>query len=125
MGKAESNKVLMTMLKKIVDANKKDWDKKLDSALWAFRTSYKVTTRMTPFRMAYGLEAVVPMEFMVPSLRMAIKEKLPMEQSRAERIQELLQLEEDRQHNILVTEAIQKEERHGQTDMESTKYSAK
>lgn len=50
--------------------------------------------------MAYGLEVVVPMEFMVPSLGMAIKEKLPMEQSRAERIQELLQLEEDRQHKF-------------------------
>ena len=58
--------------------------------------------------MAYGLEVVVSMEFMVPSLRMAIKEKVPMEQSRVERIQELLQLEEDQHHNILVTDAIQK-----------------
>ena len=108
----------MKTLKKIVEGNKKDWDKKLNSALWAYRTSYKVTVGMTPFKMAYGLEAVVPMEFMIPSLRMAIQEKLPMEKSREERIQELLNLEEDRQQSILVTEAVQKRrkawaDRHG------------
>ena len=108
----------MKTLKKIVEGNKKDWDRKLNSALWAYRTSYKVTTGMTPFRMAYGLEAVVPMEFMIPSLRMAVQEKLPMEKSREERIQELLSLEEDRQQSILVAEAVQKRrkswaDRHG------------
>ena len=108
----------MKTLKKIVEGNKKDWDRKLNSALWAYQTSYKVTIGMTPFRMAYGLEAVVPMEFMIPSLKMAVQEKLPMEKSREERIQELLSLEEDRQQSILVAEAVQKRrkawaDRHG------------
>ena len=86
-GQAEStNKILVKALKKIVGANKTGWDRKLDSVLWAFRTSFKVTTRMTPFRMTYGLEAVVPMEFMIPSLRMAVSERLPMEESRREGI---------------------------------------
>ena len=61
---------------------------------------------MTSFKMAYDLEAVVPMEFMIPSLRMAIQEKLPMKKSREERIQELLNIEEDRQQSILVAEAV-------------------
>ena len=108
-GQAEStNKILLKTLKKIVEGDKKYWDRKLNSALWAYRTSYKVTTGMMPFKMAYGLEAMVPMEFMIPSLRMAIQEKLPMEKSREERIQELLRLEEDRQQSILVAEAVQK-----------------
>ena len=108
-GQAEStNKILVKTLKKIVEGNKRDWDRKLNSALWAYRTSYKVTTGMTPFRMTYGLEAVVPMEFMIPSLRMAVQQKLPMEKSREERIQELLNLEEEWQQSILVTEAVQK-----------------
>lgn len=81
-----------------------------------------MTTGMTPFRMAYGLEAMVPMEFMIPSLRMAIEGKLPMEESREERIQELLTLEEERQHNILVAKAVQKRrkawaDRHGKQKM--------
>ncbi|MCO5601865.1 hypothetical protein L7F22_055990 [Adiantum nelumboides] len=69
-GQAEStNKTLIKILKKIVQENKKDWDEKLNSALWSFRTAFKVTTGMTPFRLVYGLEAVVPMEFVVLSLR--------------------------------------------------------
>ena len=45
-----SNKVLIRILKKIVSENTSDWDQKLDSALWSFKTAYKVTTNMTPFR---------------------------------------------------------------------------
>ena len=30
--------------------------------LWAYRTTYKVTTEATPFMLAYGVEAVVPLE---------------------------------------------------------------
>lgn len=58
--------------------------------------------------MTYGLEAMVPMEFMMPSLSMVVEEKLPMEESREHRIKELLDLEEDRQQSILVAKTIQK-----------------
>ena len=87
---------MVKVLKKIMEANKKDWNQKLDSALWAFRTSYKVATEMTPFKMTYGLEAIVPMEFLVTSLRLVVQEKLTMEESREHRIQELLKLEHKR-----------------------------
>lgn len=108
-GQAESsNKILINTLKKILKANKRDWDKKLGSALWAFRTSYKVTTGMAPFRMAFGLEAVVPMEFMVPSLRIAVEERMPMEESREERILKLVTLEEERQLSILTAATVQR-----------------
>ncbi|MCO5605726.1 hypothetical protein L7F22_059910 [Adiantum nelumboides] len=66
-----SNKILVKILKKIVQEDHKDWDLKLDLALWSFRTAFKVTTGMTPFKLVYGLEAVVPMEFVVPSLRVS------------------------------------------------------
>ena len=49
-GQAESsNKVLLWILKKIVSESKKDWDDKLDSALWSFCTAFKVATGLTPF----------------------------------------------------------------------------
>lgn len=71
-GQAESiNKVLVRILKKIVSTGRSDWDEKLDSALWSFRTAYKVATSLTPFRLVYGLEIVVPMEYIIPSLRSA------------------------------------------------------
>ena len=77
-GLAEStNKTLQNILKKIVNENRTDWDTKLHSALWAYRTSYKTSIQSTPFRLAYGLEAVMPMEFQVPSLRIQARDWLP------------------------------------------------
>ena len=107
---AEStNKTLVRILRRMVQDNKKEWDTKLDSALWAFRTAYKVSTRMTPFRMVYGgLEAIVPMEFVVPSLRIAIQHKLSDEDSSIYRQEQLLRLDEDRIQAAHMTEAIQR-----------------
>ncbi|MCO5598130.1 hypothetical protein L7F22_052222 [Adiantum nelumboides] len=107
-GQAEStNKTLIKILKKIVQENKKDWDEKLDSALWSFRTAFKVTTGMTPFRLVYGLEAVVPMEFVVPSLRVTA-EKMTPKLSVQHRSRNLMQLEEDRLVSSYITEVIQR-----------------
>ena len=88
--KAESsNKILMKILRRTVSENKKDWDKNLNSTLWAFRTAYKVSTGMTLFRLTYGLEAVVPTEYIVPSLRIAIEQKWSEQKS----LEGLMQLE--------------------------------
>ena len=63
-GLAEStNKTLQTILKKIVNENRTDWDDKLHNALWAYRTTFKTSIGSTPFRLAFGLEAVMPIEF--------------------------------------------------------------
>ncbi|MCO5615055.1 hypothetical protein L7F22_069343 [Adiantum nelumboides] len=107
-GQAEStNKILVRIIRKLVNQNTTDWDEKLDSALWAFRTAFKVTTRMTPFKSVYGLEAVVPMEFLVPSLRVAVQQKLSPEESVNYRKEQLLKLEEDRIQSMYTAEIIQ------------------
>ena len=63
-GLAESmTKALQNILKKVVNENRMDWDSKLHSALWAYRTSFKTSIQSTPFRLAFGLEVVMPMEF--------------------------------------------------------------
>ena len=61
---------------KIVEASHGDWEHKLTIALWAYRTVNKVATHCTPFSLAFGLEAVIPMEYLVPSLRVAVHERL-------------------------------------------------
>ena len=44
-----TNKILQTILKKIVNENRTDWDMKLHNALWAYRTSYKTSIQCTLF----------------------------------------------------------------------------
>ena len=38
------------------------WPGELPSVLWAYRMTTKMPTRETPFRLAYGSEAVIPTE---------------------------------------------------------------
>ena len=79
-GLAEStNKTIQTILKKIVNENRTEWDKKLHSAFWAYRMTYKTMVRSVPFRMAFGLEAITPIKFQIPSLRVQVIERLDEE----------------------------------------------
>lgn len=71
-GQAEStNKILCTALTKIVEGSRNDWEKKLHSVLWAYRTAYKTSIGTTPFNLVFGLDAILPIEFLVPTLRVA------------------------------------------------------
>ena len=63
---------------------------------------------MSPFKLTYRLEDIVSMEFLVISIRLVIQEKLPMEESREHRIEEVLKLEQKRQESILLTKIVQR-----------------
>ena len=68
-GQAEStNKTLCTILTKIVGQSRTDWEQKLSLALWAYRIAYKIAVGATPFELVYGLNAILPIEFLVPTL---------------------------------------------------------
>ena len=62
--------------------------------LWAYRTTCKKLTGHTPFRLAYGQEAVMPMEYIVPRLRVSIIIDIGDEDSLKERLLHFLSLEE-------------------------------
>ena len=81
----------------MLETSCRHWEHKLTTALWVYRTAYKVATHCTPFSLAFGLEAVMPMEFLVPSLRVAVRERLT-EESLIERLVDLEQFEETRLH---------------------------
>jgi hypothetical protein len=49
-----------------------DWDLRVLVVLWDYRTTCKKLTMQTPFKLVYGLEVVVPMEYLVPSFRIVI-----------------------------------------------------
>ncbi|MCO5593329.1 hypothetical protein L7F22_047339 [Adiantum nelumboides] len=102
-----SNKTIKTILTKIFQNEPQNWDEQLQTTLWAYRTAYKVTTGMTPFRMVYGTEAVVPLEFAVPSLNMAEQYNMDFNTVLKARLEELQRFNELRQRALLEQQIVQ------------------
>ena len=48
-----------------------DWLEKLSFALWDYRTSFRISIEATPYSLVYGMEAVLPVEIEMGSLRVA------------------------------------------------------
>lgn len=93
-GQAEAtNKVLVSIIYKSCGVEQEDWDERLPVVLRAYRTTYKVTTGYTPFQLMYGQEAVVPAEYTVPSLRVAVDNRLGDEESLSARLGDLIKLD--------------------------------
>ena len=54
--------------KRLLDAPS-NWVEELPNVLWGYRTTPRTTTGETPFRLAYGTEAVLPLKISMGSLR--------------------------------------------------------
>ncbi|KAK3007271.1 hypothetical protein RJ639_017692 [Escallonia herrerae] len=93
---AAFNKTLCNLFKKVVAKSKKDWHEKIGEALRAYRTTYHTPTQVTPYSLVYGVEAVLPLEQQIPSLRIAIQEGLISEDNAQLRLEELEALDEKR-----------------------------
>ena len=52
-----------------MDDAKGAWPEELPNVLWAYRTTARIPTRETPFRLTYGTEAVIPIEVGMSSIR--------------------------------------------------------
>ncbi|XP_028058479.1 uncharacterized protein LOC114262317 [Camellia sinensis] len=69
-GQAEaSNKTILDGLKKRLEKAKGKWAEELPNVLWAYRTTPRQSTGETPFALAYGMEAVIPLEICMPTIR--------------------------------------------------------
>nr|XP_016445899.1 PREDICTED: uncharacterized protein LOC107771088 [Nicotiana tabacum] len=94
-GLAEAfNKTLYNLLKKVVSKSKRDWHERMEEALWAYRNTYRTLTQATPYSLIYGVEAVLPLERQISSLRLANQEGLTDEENARLRLEELEALDE-------------------------------
>ncbi|XP_016206967.1 uncharacterized protein LOC107647407 [Arachis ipaensis] len=57
---------------KRLDSKKGNWADELPSVLWSYRTTEQSATRETPFRLTYGVDAVIPVEIGEPSPRLLL-----------------------------------------------------
>jgi len=52
------------------------WDDKIPAVLWAYRTTKRKPKGYTPFSLAYGSEAILPVELEVPSAPYALRSSM-------------------------------------------------
>ena len=98
------NKVLKTILQRMVGKAKENWNLQLFSALWAYRTTLKTSIGFTPFQLLYEIEATLPIECEIPSLKLTI-ELFPNTTIDEERFLYLNKLDENHRYATLANEA--------------------
>jgi hypothetical protein len=63
-----TNKVIKSMLTKLVSEKRNDWDEHLGVVLFAYYTAYQISTWHTPFQLMYGLYPLMPTWYLLPIL---------------------------------------------------------
>ncbi|KAA3461425.1 RNA-directed DNA polymerase [Gossypium australe] len=86
----------------------KDWHEKLPFALYAYRTSVRTSTGVTPFSLVYGMEVVLPIEVEIPSLRVLSEIKLDEAEWIQARYNQLNLIEEKRLRATCYSQMYQK-----------------
>ena len=74
-GQAEAtNRVMLKILKKIKHDYGGKWSDHLADVLWACRSFVKTAMGFSPFSLVYGIEAISPVELVVPTPRVVLEE---------------------------------------------------
>ncbi|XP_072071811.1 uncharacterized protein [Arachis hypogaea] len=64
-----ANRVILQAIKKKLNNAKGEWAELIPEILWSYNTTIQTTTGETPFKLVYGLEALIPIEVGIPTLR--------------------------------------------------------
>ena len=76
-----TNRTLLKLIKTRLEGAKGAWLDEVPGVLWAYKTTVRTPTSETPFKMAFGIEAVVLVEIGVLSIRRAWYDKQSNDES--------------------------------------------
>ena len=80
---------------KIYNTQWNDWDVRIPAVLCAYKTTCKKLTGKMSFRLVYVVEVVILMEYIVPSLCIAVLTGMTDGRALEERLAKLEELEEE------------------------------
>ena len=86
----------------------RDFFEKLPFTLWAYRTSFHTSTRAIPYSLDYGMEAVLPVEIEIRSLRVALAQQISKVKWAQSRFDQLSLLDERRLRAVDLIQAYQR-----------------
>ena len=92
---AEAFNEVCEALNRVYNAQRSDWDLRVPAVLWAYRMACKKLTGKTTFRLVYVVEAIMPMEYIMPTLRIAVLIGMTDRRALEERLSQLEELEEE------------------------------
>jgi hypothetical protein len=76
-GQAEaSNKGVLKLIKRKIEEQPKRWHTTLNEASWAYKMSCHGATKVSPYELVYGHEAVLPWETRLGSRRVTLQDQL-------------------------------------------------
>jgi len=64
------------LIKRKIDEQPRRWHTTLNEALWAYRMAYHGATKVSPYQLVYGHEAVLPWELRLGCRRVTFQDQL-------------------------------------------------
>jgi hypothetical protein len=87
-----ANKGIIKLIKRKIDENPKWWHTILNETLWAYRMACHGATKVSPYRLVYGHDDVLPWELKTGSRRTSLQDQLSLDDYSAMMKEELKDL---------------------------------